>query len=147
MRNTTTITAPALLVLALVLGGCIKPGISTPTPPQIQTANTSNMIAQSVKASADLLISARENGKLSQESFMAADAVIRVMVDTGKKINAELRSTTDPWTVQKSKVLTIVVSSGLQAAILKLLPEPKAIMQLTIAMFNEISLGVGGPTL
>jgi hypothetical protein len=111
------------------------------TPPQIQVANSVNLLAQSLNAATTMLIAARDNGKLSQVDLNSAFSVFTILSVTGKQINAELRST-DSWDIQKGNILRVI--TGLTAVTSKLPPNAKAIIQVSLAFFNEISLGVGG---
>ena len=136
--------APILLVL--MLAGCAAKNPNTvPTPPPIQVANSVNMLAQTLDAATTGLIAARDGGQLSQEDLTTAFKIVTRLVAVGKEINVELRSP-NTWPVQKTKILSAIVTAGLPALSAQLSPNAKIILQASLALFNEISQGVGGPS-
>jgi predicted outer membrane protein len=147
MRHNRKIAAPVLLVLALLLAGCAAQNPSTvPTPPPIQVASATNALAQALKSSVQPLIAAREAGSISEADLQVAFSIMETMGVGVKKINAELAST-DPWEVQKLKILTIVSSAGLPYFAAKLPPNARLIILVAITTWNSIAVQVGGPTL
>ncbi len=140
-------TAASAVVLAILLAGCAhKIPNPAPTPPQVKVSNAVNALAASLDAAITGLISARDNGKLSQEDLRVARDLATAMATTGKQIDAELRSA-DPWADQKLKIARLVVDSGVATAVKKLPPTAATILAASLALFNEISLGAGGPAL
>ena len=135
--------SPAVVVSLLLLAGCQKNN-PVPTPPQIQVANSVNILAQSLNTATPALIAARDNGTMSQADLTTAFAVIKVLSVTGKQVNAELVST-DVWDVQKAKILTIITSSGLEVLAKKLPQNARLLLVTCLTAFNSISANVGGP--
>ena len=140
----------ALAVLTLALVSCGGPSPvtpvtpTTPTPPQVQTANYLNALAQALDAAVIGLRSARDAGTLTPATVATAEKVAAIMATAGKQIDAELRST-DPWTTQQSVILRIITSTGLSAAYRSLPLATSAYVAASVAVFNSISLAVGGP--
>lgn len=144
--------AALLLCAVLVLSGCAASNASSPatppapTPPQISIANAVNALAQTLDAAITALQTARTNGQISAGDVANAEKVAAIIATTGKAVNAELRSA-DDWPTQKAKILGIVTAAGLQGT-LKTLPSGAAtILAASVALFDQISVGVGGPQL
>lgn len=145
MQRHTKHLAPILLVL--MLAGCAARNPATvPTPPPIQAANALNELAQVTNAAAVTLRAALNEGKLSQADFNIAAKVGIAVSDTGKDLNAELRSP-DNWDTQKLRMRNIIISSGLAELAKVLPPTARAIMATCLATFNVVSATVGGPIL
>jgi hypothetical protein len=141
----------ALLALStLLFVSCAKnsnPDVPTaPTPPQIKVSSAALALAESLDATTTGLIAARDQGKISQADLAIAYHVITVVATTGKDINAVLRSP-DDWATQKRTIYQIIVTAGIQGTVKKLPPNAAIILQASLALFNEISAGVGGPTI
>jgi hypothetical protein len=137
----------AVLIPLAFLWGCPPKNPSTvPTPPQIQAANSVNVLAQSLDSATSAIIAARDNGTMAQADVTIAFSVIKVLSATGKQVNAELISP-DTWDVQKGKILKIIANSGLTELSKRLPQNARLILVASLTAFNSISSGVGGPTL
>jgi type IV pilus biogenesis protein CpaD/CtpE len=147
MRHAKRITIPLSLVIALLLVGCAaKDPAKVPTPAPIQVANSINVLAQTVDTAATALITARDQGVLSQPDFVIGSKVIVAIATTGKKLNAELL-TGESWETQKVKIRQIIVSAGVAEVTKQLPANARQIVSTCLAIFNQISSGVGGPVL
>jgi len=130
--------------LTLLLAGCAKNPATPATPPQVTTATTINVLAQSLDAAVSAIQAAHTAGKISDQDYLLANGVSQVIAQTGKSINAELRSS-DPWATQQTKIVQIITQAGVTAAMAKLSPTAQGILAASLLAFNQISSAVGGP--
>jgi outer membrane murein-binding lipoprotein Lpp len=146
-RTQRRIVVPFSVILVLLLAGCAAQNHNTvPTPAPIQVASDINKLAQVTNAAATSLRAALNQGKISQAEFNIAARVGIAISATGKKLNADLRST-DTWDVQKVKMRNDVIASGLAEIAKQLSPTARTIMAVCLSTFNAISTAVGGPVL
>lgn len=143
----------ALLVLAALLSsGCASSSAQNPatppapTPPQIQVANAVNALAQTLDAAITALQTARNNGQIPAADVATAEKVAAIIATTGKQVNAELRSA-DDWPTQKARILQIVSATSLKSTLANVPQTAAALLAASVGLFNQISAGVGGPTL
>lgn len=150
MLSVRRAAAALLLCAALVLSGCAATGAQNPatppapTPPQISVANAVNALAQTLDAAITALQTARSNGQISAADVANAEKVAAIIATTGKAVNAELRSA-DDWKTQKTKIIGIVTAAGLKGSLKNLPPTAATILAASVALFDQISAGVGGP--
>lgn len=144
MRTLTILTISALLcfVACAPKGAVVTP--PSPTPPQIKLAQDVNVLAQSLDTAMTALRAARDAGKVSSADVLNADKVSVIIAQTGKQINAELR-TGDDWPTMRGKVLKIITSAGMAAATGNLPPNVAGYIAVAVSAFNAISASVGGP--
>ena len=143
----------APLVLCLILASCAGTTTSTtgttppvPTPPQITVANGVATLASGSDAAAHACATGYSNGTISQADFNACKSVITALATAGKQIDAEQNST-DTWTVQKSKIVTILTNTGLAQITSRVSPNVALLISAIVTTANAISVAVGGPTL
>jgi cation diffusion facilitator CzcD-associated flavoprotein CzcO len=147
MRAKSKLVPVALLGLMLIsCGGNSPPVVTTPNPPQVTAATAMHSFATILDAAITGLISARDNGKLSQADLTAAEGIVAVLATTGKQIDAELRSA-DSWDVQKTAIVKLITDSGVRNAAAHLPPSASALLSAAYAAFNQISTAAGGPTI
>lgn len=139
-----------LLAAALLLTGCASTSTPTtpaaPTPPQITVASSVNALAQAVDGAVNATIAARNAGKVSAADAAAIESFCGVIATTGKAVDLELRST-DTWAVQKVKILTTVTGAGLGTLKAHISPTAQLLVASLVALANQISSAVGGPTI
>jgi hypothetical protein len=155
----TTIRASLVISVALcgagfmTLAGCAASGPATSpgtpsapasTPPQIQVANSVNVLAQAVDGAVTAAIAARDQGKCSQADLDAIEAFATELANTGKQIDAELRST-DAWPAQKTKILQTIAWGSLITLKGRISPSSQVLVSSLVVIFNQISSAVGGP--
>jgi hypothetical protein len=150
MTNFSRFVTFALLVL---LVGCAVNGPATtpatptaPTPPQITVANAVNALAQAVDGAVTAAIAARDQGKCSQVDLNAIEAFAAVLANTGKRVDAELRSA-DDWPTQKVKIVQLVSAAGLSTLKAKISPGAQILVVSLVTIADQISSAVGGPTI
>ena len=142
----------ALCVSVLWLGGCAASNPSpvatptVPTPPQITVASAVNALAQAVDGAVSSTIAARNAGKVSAADASAIEGFTVQISITGKAIDAELRSV-DTWDVQRGKILTMVTGAGLTTLKAHISPGAQLFVSSLVALGNQISTAVGGPTI
>lgn len=98
-----------VMIMACTLAAChaSAPVPGAPNSPQVQTHNINKTFADSINAAVKVCISLRDQGKLSPaitkqvEDWAVAASVV------SDKIEMEVTST-DPWPVQKQKILVIL---------------------------------------
>lgn len=138
-------TLPFVLILLLL--GCGKATTPTPpTPDPIQFASQVDSIASILSAATEELFAARRENKISLEDLDIAENVIIALSKAGKDINIILRSK-DPWTVQKTKIVTTLINSGATEAAKRISPTARLILAASLTVFNQISSTVGEPTI
>jgi hypothetical protein len=105
-----------------------------------------NALAQAVDGAVTSAIAARDAGKVDQADVVAIESFATAIANTGKKINAELRSP-DDWATQKIKILQIVSGAGLGTLKAHISPAAQLTVSALVVIVNEISSAVGGPTI
>jgi hypothetical protein len=154
-HNARSVVLCAVLLPFLVFSsGCAASGPATSpgtpsaptasTPPQIQVANSVNVLAQAVDGAVTAAIAARDQGKCSQADLDAIEAFATELANTGKQINAELRST-DAWAAQKTKILQTIAWRSLITLKGRISPGSQVLVSSLVVIFNQISSAVGGP--
>jgi hypothetical protein len=139
------------IVFAALFAGCAANSTApvtppVPTPPQITAANAVNALAQTLDATITTLRAARDQGKLAARDVAAAETVAAIIATAGKQIDAELKSA-DPWATQKTAILKIITGSGLQGAMANLPTSVGSYIAAAVALFDQVSSTVGGPTI
>ena len=136
--------------LTVLFAGCASNSSpstpSIPTPPQITAANAVNALAQTLDAAITTMQAARSQGKISAADVATAEKVAGIIATAGKQIDAELKSA-DPWTTQKTTILKIITASGIQGAMQNLSSTAASYLAAAVALFDQASTAVGGPTL
>ncbi len=151
-RKTLGIIAVTALTLVLLLAGCAAKNSSTtgtpnaPTPPILQTQNEINLLAQSLLATTTAIHTARDNGQLPAATVVIADKIINQVAVTAKQINTEL-VTADDWPTMKSKIVKIITSSGVTAALTNAPATVRPYLTSAITLFNTVSASLEGPTI
>ncbi len=136
----------AAILLALAACAHNPTPASTPPPPQVTVAASVNALANALDLAVTAMIEARKQGKLSQADLTAANQVAAAIALAGKRIGAELRSA-DDWQTQQAKILAIVVGAGVRQGAAALPAAATAILQASVAIWNQIAASVGGPAI
>ena len=139
-----------LWIPALLLSGCMQQQVSTnpPAPPMpwnVTVAQSSLALAHALNGATDGLIACRQQGKCDPADVTAAESVITAMATAGKGIDAELVSS-DPLATQKTKILGLIAMSGVAQLKARVSPTTQLLIVSIIAVYDNISLAVGGPT-
>ncbi len=140
------------IVFAALFAGCAANSTTgpttppVPTPPQLQAANAVNALGQTLDAAITTMQAARDQGKLAARDVAAAETVAAIIATAGKQIDAELKSA-DPWPTQKTAILKIITTSGLQGAMRNLPTATASYIAAAVALFNQVSSAVGGPSI
>jgi hypothetical protein len=143
---------PLMIVALLISPGCATTSNGTgqppsaPTPPQVTVANAVNALAQAVDGAVTSAIAARDQGKVSQADLDTIEAFAAATANTGKQVDAELRSS-DAWAAQKTKILQAVTAGGLTTLKGRISPGSQIFVSSLVVLVNQISSAVGGPVL
>ncbi len=92
-----------------------------------------------------LYLPAQLNGQLSADTAATANKIINQVAVTAKQINTEL-VTADDWPTMKSKIVKIITSSGVTAALTNVPANIRSYLASAITLFNTVSASLGGPT-
>jgi len=148
MKRLTILILPLILLAGCATtnttGGTTPP--PPPTPPQITVANSMLALSHALNGATDALIACRQQSKCDAADVTAAENVISAIAMVGKQIDAELVST-DPWATQKTAILKDITAAGLVQLKAKVSPSTQLLITSVVAIFDNVSLAVGGPTI
>jgi hypothetical protein len=105
-----------------------------------------NALAQAVDGAVTSAIAARDQGKVSQADVDTIEAFAAAIANTGKGVDAELRSS-DAWALQKTKILQAVTNASLGTLKGRISPGSQLFISSLVLLVNQISSAVGGPVL
>ena len=139
------------LACAVALAGCVKQGTATtpaapPTPPQITIAQSVLALSHATAGAVDALIACRQQQKCSPEDVTAGENVIAAIATAGKQIDAELVSA-DTWPSQRTRIVQIISGAGLAQLKARVSANGQLLIVGIVALFDNISTAVGGPTI
>lgn len=142
----------SLAILPLLLSACYKEPTTagtTPAPPtpwQITVAQSNLSLAHALNGAVDALTQCRTQQKCSAVDVAQAESVVTAIATAGKAVDAELASK-DADSVQKQKILALVTAAGVAQLKSRVSASTQLLLTGVIALYDNISLAVGGPTL
>jgi len=143
----------AFILPLILLAGCTTTNTTTgttppppPTPPQITVVNSMLALSHALGGATDALIACRDQSKCAAADVTAGENVVMALATVGKQIDTEL-ITRDTWDQQKAAILKITASAGLAQLKAKVSPSTQLIIASVVAIYDNIALAIGGPTI
>lgn len=105
-----------LIVLAVALTGCVKPGASTPavpTTPEAKVLTITNTISSSLLLASSELVPLCQANKIDASTCSIVKHYLLAVNAANDQVTAEagLDPATEPWAVAKGKIANIVASN------------------------------------
>lgn len=139
----------SLIVIALVLTSCAtRTGVSPPQAPQVTVVNYSNLLSETLATASTMVLAAHDGGRLSVDSVRAANKVIAAVIASNKRVRTILLSS-DPWEIQRAKIVSELVSSGVRETAKYLPPDVRPFLEASVTLLDQIfqkALGAPGGT-
>lgn len=146
MRHPFSFAIPLILVMAGCSTQTPTSTANPPVPPQVAAAQAINALAQAIDGAVHAAITARDQGKCSQQDLSAIESFAGAFATAGKQADAELRST-DPWATQRTKIVATFTAAGLAKLRASVSPSAQILITSLVTLGDQISQAIGGPVL
>jgi hypothetical protein len=130
-----------IVILALLLVSCSTPQkVITPTPPnspQTTVAQLNNTVADADQAAAKTVIALRDAGKLSAANTIAIENWLGFVASTNKSIGLILVKP-EPWSTQKTEILTLLATVTAPAIATTIDPGAQAVVTQIMTLVAQL---------